>query len=238
MADLALVVDNSQEVRQEAASWPEQARALAVVDDATSVRASEMLKGIKALRQRIAETFDPHIKRAHDAHRALCREKQEAEAPLTEAETILKRGLVAYDDAQEAARRVRERELEEQARREEETRRLDAAAALEREAQAAGDPTLLYEAEEMIAAPVPTPVVSVAKTTPKVAGIVYRDNWKAHPDVDVKALAAAITSGAVSVTLLLPNMTALNQLARATKGSQPIPGVRFFNDRGVAAGSR
>lgn len=238
MAELTLVVDNGAAVRDEAASWPARARELQVVDDAACIRASEMLKGIKALRQTIADTFDPHIKRAFDAHRALVREKQDAEAPLAEAEAILKRALVAYDDEQERLRRERERELQAQARRDEEARRLNEAAALELEAKATDDVSLLYEAEELITAPIETPVVSVPKATPRVAGVTYRETWKAHPDVDVKALAAAVASGAAPVTLLMANLPALNQIARATKGTQPIPGVRFFAERGVAAGTR
>jgi hypothetical protein len=39
----------------------------------------------------------------------------------------------------------------------------------------------------------------------------------------------------VPVTFLIPNMTAINQFARATQGAQPVPGVKFFNDRQIAA---
>jgi hypothetical protein len=78
-------------------------------------------------------------------------------------------------------------------------------------------------------------VISVAPLNPKVQGITYRDNWKAHPTVDVKALAAAVAAGTVPVTFLIPNMTAINQFARATQGAQPVPGVKFFNDRQIAA---
>jgi hypothetical protein len=235
---LELVVDNSQAVREEALAWPDRAAALAVVDDATCVQASELLKGIKALRLRIAETFDPHIKRAHDAHKALLKEKQDAEGPLTVAERVLKDRLVAYEQVQETARAARERELQQQAQREEETRRLNDAAALEREAAALNDPSLLYEAEALLEQPIVAPLVTLPSTTPKVAGVTYRESWKADPAVDVKALAAAVASGAAPVTLLLPNLPALNQLARATKGTHPVPGVRFVRERLVAAGVR
>lgn len=70
---------------------------------------------------------------------------------------------------------------------------------------------------------------------PKVQGVSYRDNWKAHESVDVKALAAAVANGSVPATFLVPNMTALNQFARATKGAQKVPGVRVWNDRQVTA---
>jgi hypothetical protein len=94
-------------VTSEALSWPDRARATVITDSTTYTDACELLKGIKALRVRIGETFDPHIGRAFQAHRALCKEKQDAEAPLTEAERILKAALVAYDDAQERIRRAK-----------------------------------------------------------------------------------------------------------------------------------
>jgi hypothetical protein len=75
----------------------------------------------------------------------------------------------------------------------------------------------------------------VGKLTPKVQGIVYRDNWKAHPEIDVRKLAAAVAAGTAPVTFLASNMTAINQWARATQGSQTIPGIRVFNDRQIAA---
>jgi hypothetical protein len=37
------------------------------------------------------------------------------------------------------------------------------------------------------------------------------------------------------VAFLQPNLTAINQFARATQGLQPIAGVKFFNDRQIAA---
>ncbi len=39
-----------------------------------------------------------------------------------------------------------------------------------------------------------------------------------HNDIDIKALAGAVWRGDAAPTLLMPNMTALNQIARATQG--------------------
>jgi hypothetical protein len=70
---------------------------------------------------------------------------------------------------------------------------------------------------------------------PKVQGVTYRDNWKAHPEIDVKALAAAVGNGTAPVGFVLPNVTAINQYARATQGAEAVPGIRWFNDRQIAA---
>ena len=112
---------------------------------------------------------------------------------------------------------------------------LAAAAAMETEALATGNTGLLAEAEDILSQPIDAPVVSVERTVPKVQGVTYRDNWKAHPEIDVKALAAAVANGSAPVTFLSVNMTAINQFARATHGAQAVPGIRWFNDRQIAA---
>jgi hypothetical protein len=44
-----------------------------------------------------------------------------------------------------------------------------------------------------------------------------------------------VAEGKAPAWFLVPNMTAINQWARATKGTVQIPGVRVVNDRQVAA---
>src|SRR5690606_14674102 len=124
-----------------------------ITDDASYTAAAELLKGIKALRGKIAETFDPHIKRAHEAHKALVKDKATAEAPLTEAEGVLKKTLVAYQQEQEAIQRAEARRLEEEARKAEEARRLEEAAAIERIAAETGDESMRATAHEVLDAP-------------------------------------------------------------------------------------
>ncbi len=112
---------------------------------------------------------------------------------------------------------------------------LAAAERMEAEAFATGDEGMFKEAESILDQPIEAPVVYVPSQVPKVQGVSYRDNWKAHPDVDVKALAAAVGRGEVPESFLEPNLTKINQFAKAWEGTKPVPGVRFFNDRQVAA---
>ena len=112
---------------------------------------------------------------------------------------------------------------------------LEAAAALELEANASGNADMLQEAQDILSQPTEAPVVVVKKFLPKMDGIVYRDSWKAHPEINVRQLAAAVASGSVPATFLTPNLTAINQFAQATQGAQPVAGVRFYNDRQIAA---
>jgi hypothetical protein len=174
-------------------------------------------------------------RKADAARKALVDEKDRMEAPLVDAEGVIKRALLAYETAQEQIRATEERRLQAEAQQRAEAITVDAAAAMERDAILAGDTEMLQEAHDILDQPIEAPMVSVAKLMPKVQGVTYRDQWKAHPEVDVQALAAAVASGAVPVTFLIPNLTAINQFARATQGTQPVAGVKFFNDRLIAA---
>lgn len=231
------VAELDRTVTQEALTWPERARATAVVDVATYQAASELLKGIKQLRQKIAETFDPHVKRAFDAHRALCEEKRQAEAPLTEAERVIKNALIAYDNEQERLRRAEQQRLEREAREQQEREAIERAAALEREGKDYGDDSMVAEArqiiEEQLVAP-PPPVASVAKTTPHVAGIVHRSTWNAQV-TDLMALVRFVAANPSHVGLLSANLPALNAQARSLKGAMRLPGVQAVETRDVAA---
>lgn len=234
----AVLVDQAPELKSEALSWPEQARAIQIRDAAQYTTAADMLKSIKGLRQRIAESYDPHIKRAHEAHKALVKDKQDAEAPLADAESVIKRALITYDDEQERLRIQEERRRQEEARKQEEERRLAEAAALEREAHDTGNGALLEEALALVdQAPTPTPIVAVEKTTPKVSGVSYRETWSARV-VNPLALVKFVAAHPEHINLVAPNLVALNQLARSMKGAMKVDGVQAVMEKQVAAGSR
>ena len=67
------------------------------------------------------------------------------------------------------------------------------------------------------------PVVAPKIETPK--GMSYRDNWTAE----------VFDINSVPREYLIANMTMLNNFAKYTKGSIPIPGVKF-NCEKIAAG--
>ena len=226
---LALVVDSGAVVEQ-ALTFPDKARALTIADPASYQSACDFLKGIKSLRTEIAETFEPHIKRAHESHKALLKEKADAEAPLAEAERIVKSALVTYDQAEEHKRRAEAARLQEELRQQEEERRLAEAVELE----AAGEQA---EAEALIDAPVFVPTVAVAPSTPKVSGISYRETWSANV-TDLGALVMYVAQHPQFAGLLLANIPALNGQARSLKGQMQIPGVEAVCTRDVAAGRR
>lgn len=236
------LVPTKEALDHEAKSWASRARGLRVVDSESCTNASQLLRSVKTLRLQVQHWFAPHIdaametkRKAEAARKALADERDRMEAPLVDAETILKRSLLTYEAEQERLRLEEEQRLQAEALRRAEALTLAAAAAMESEAIATGNTELLQEAESILEQPIEAPVVSVEKSVPKVQGITYRDNWKAHPTIDVKALAAAIGNGTAPEAFLVPNQTAINQFARATQGTQAVPGIRWFNDRQIAA---
>ena len=94
-------------------------------------------------------------------------------------------------------------------------------------------------AERLISEPVLVPTVAPAPVfappavvveVPKVAGISFRVDWSAEV-TDLSQLVLAVAEQRQSIGLLLPNQTALNQMARALKGSMRVPGVEAVSKR-------
>lgn len=242
MDTISIVPASKDTLQVEASTWAEKAAGLRIVDAPSCVNASYFLRSIKGLRADIQRWFEPHVeaametkRKAEAARKALTDERDRMEAPLVAAEGQVKRALLAWETEQERARRAEEQRLQAEAQRQAEATTLAVAADLEREAVATGNAEMLQEANDILEQPVEAPVVVVKTFTPKVQGVTYRDNWKAHEDIDVRALAGAVANGSASPNLLTPNMTALNQMARATQGTQRVPGVKFWNDRQIAA---
>lgn len=242
LPEQSLAVRSKDELAAEAQDWASRAKSLKVIDSESCVNASQLLKSIKHLRSGVAKFWAGHIEAAMEtkrkadlARKSLVDERDRMDAPLVQAETALKFALLGWEAKQEQLRQEQERALQAAAQAQAEAVTLAAAAALELEGHATGDAGLLAEAADILDQPIEAPVVSVASSQPKVAGISYRDAWKVHPDVNVKELAAAVGNGTAAANLVTPNLVALGQIARATEGSVKIPGVRFWNDRTIAA---
>jgi hypothetical protein len=70
----------------------------------------------------------------------------------------------------------------------------------------------------------------------KVEGISFRDNWKGEV-TSLAQLIQAVSEGFAPQSLLKCDDSALNTLAKSTKGTMRYPGIRFYNDRIVASRS-
>jgi hypothetical protein len=215
----------------------QRAQAIAIVDGGSYTQAGELLRTVKAFQSDVTHYYKPRKEQAKAVHQQYCDDERDRLAPLLRAEAALKQGMKSFDDQQELLRQAEQRRLEEEARRRAEARQLEEAAALEMEGNAANDPELLYQANELLTQPVETPLVTLAKATPKVAGVTYRETWKGEC-VDLMRLVRHIAEHPEHVNLLQANTTAINQLARAQKSGLKLPGLRVLMDRDIAAGRR
>ena len=229
MATKAVLPKQEVNLEQKALSWPDKARSLVVKDQRSYDHAGELLKGIKDLRAKIDETFDPIIKKNREALNTSREQKAKAADPLDAAEKILKDNRVAWFQEQERLRLERQQ----QADREAEER---AAKQRERElADAKRQGASRAEMKALATQPVMVVPVTVEPTVEKVAGISLRDNWGAEVNTSMTenaallSLASAVVHGKVPICALLPNMTYLNQQARSLKTLFDVPGFRAVN---------
>lgn len=217
-------------VTEKALTWPERAKAVRIDSSETYRDSADLLMAIKQLRNEVNEAFDPIIAAAHQTHKTACDRKRRAEAPLVEAEVVIKRALVTYTDAQTRIRRAEQVRLQEAQRLADETRRIEEAAALEREAQATGDVGLQEQATAILETPAPVIVVQPqTPPPPAVQGLSYRETFRAEV-TSLPTLVEAVAARQQPITLLLPNQSALDGLARALKTALAIPGVRLVTE--------
>ncbi len=242
MAELSLAPPSKDDLRRDALRWASEVQSLSISNAEGCVQASYLLRSIKGVRADIQRWFAPHVeaametkRRAETARKQLVDEQERMEAPLVNAEGVVKRALLTWERAEEDRRRAEEARLQAEAQRLAEEQTIAAAAELETAAHATGDAEMLAEAAAILEQPIEAPAVVVRSTVPKVQGISYRDNWTVHPDINVRALAAAVANGTAPSTFLLPNMTAIRQWAKATQGGQTVPGIKVVNDRQIAA---
>lgn len=208
-------------------TWPEMARALVVADQSSLEIAGDQLKSIKALRFEIEATFGPIIAKAFATHREAVAQRKRIEAPLEEAERLIKSSVTGYLEAQEHARREEERRLREEVERkaaEEMERQIEAA-------EAAG--ASAREVEAIIQQPIIMPTPIAPPTIRGVEGISARETWRAEV-TDKAALIRAAAANAQFQALLEVNQVALNGLARSLKSAMNVPGVRAVREAGIA----
>ena len=151
--------------------------------------------------------------KAHQAHKAILEQQKKTEAPLVEAEGILKTQIKSYIDEVERVRREEERRLQEIARKEEEERRL--AEALQAEAEGNKE-----EAEAILEEPAYIPMPTVKADIPKVDNRLFRKVWK-FKIVDIKK---------IPIQYLMPDMVKIGGVVRAMKDKTDIPGIQIYEE--------
>jgi hypothetical protein len=202
-----------------------QAEALTITSDAdfqdaavTLREIASRLKDIDEERRRLTQPLDESKRRIMDLFRPALEQ-------LDRAQRLVKACIADWTQQQERARRLREAEEAEAARK----RAAQLQAQAER-AAAAGHhekAAALEGAADNITPPeIPEPA--------KAPGVSTRESWSAKV-VDVVALIQAVAAGTVPAEALSVDMTFLNRMARALKGSLNYPGVEAVKETVVVA---
>lgn len=207
-----------QKLEQGGALMVKTARALTITTHEDYDKGTDYLKEVKTRIKAVKEYWKGPKEAANAAHKELVAKETQMLKPLQEAESIIKKAMLAYTTEVERKRR----EAEEAARkaREAEVRRLEAIAA---QAEAQGDEDTAEIMRDM-AEEVPLGEISAA-AAPTAKGVSVRTTWKARV-VDPKAVPAYFEG----MELREINMTALNNIAKWRNGEAQIPGVEFYKD--------
>lgn len=154
-----------EQLKKDALGFPDRAKRIIVHNGKTLTFANEFLQSIKLLMKEIGETFNPIIKKAHEAHKEAVGKKKEHEAPLVEAERTIKLHIGSYLEEQVRIRRVAEAKAqkEEEDRQKEEDRILA-------EAKVLKDSGKEKEAESL-EAEIPLPARVEVPPEPEIKGL-------------------------------------------------------------------
>jgi len=147
-------------------------------------------------------------------------------AVLAAAEDAIKKQMIAWQREQERIRK----EVEDKARIELEKAERARIKAIEK-----GDVTKVAKLEEKVASIAAT--VAEAPQVAKVKGFSVTEIWSANV-VDFMALVKAVAAGKQPSELLLPNQSALDDLAKAHTSNLAVPGVLAVKKDSAASRAR
>jgi len=213
-----------ENIRENMMAVVKSARSLVVADDISYQMAAATLKLVFERKKQVQNYWKEPKESAAKSHKVICAKEKEMLNPLTDAEGLLKKSMGDYSMKLEAKRRVEAAEIERLKKTERDRFLADAIAA-----EQTGD-VITVETSLMMAEMVEDmKAVSTSKAMPKADGISIRKTWKARVIDDSK-----VPSHVVGVCIRPVDMSALNNLARMTKGTAEIPGVEFYEDTNLA----
>jgi hypothetical protein len=198
-----------KEVAEESAELAVMARTTITTQDEYN-GAAEALKHAKAVLKKLDGIFDPLIKSANEAVKAIRAEKAKHAEPIERAEQVLRQATAAYITEQERQKAIEEDRRRKEAAAEEQRRKEAADAESDFLAEIGLEETVLPEAV------VVAPVAAVDQ-----AGISFREVWKFR----VTDIAQ------VPKEYLMLNEAKIGQVVRAMKALTHIPGIEAYAEK-------
>jgi hypothetical protein len=209
----------------------DEAREWRITDQQTYKTAAERLLAVAALRREIIAHHEPVMRATHQAWQRAIEAERKMLDPVTEAEGIYKDKITDYTAEQ------RRLEAEAQAAAEAEARRLAEQIREKELEQAEAEGATGEEIASMIAEPLPVTIPKPQRAFQPARGITTATSWYGEV-TSLEALIKAVAENKASTNLLMPNQVAIGELARATRGTLEVPGIRFFKQSVVRAGRR
>lgn len=223
-----MIVAAVSEIATRAMTMLERAERVEITDMVTYEAAVELARAIKDLRAEAEAHHRPVIQAALEAHRKALEAFRRIDEPLRSAELELKRRIAAWSAEQERRRLEAERRAREEAERlaaeaiEAQIEQLKASGATPEHIAA-----VISEAQRM---PVIAPTAPPAS---RPQGVSTRKHYRAVVR-NLMALIRWVAEHPTHESLLEPNQSALNALARAQGASLDIPGVQVIVEETVA----
>lgn len=225
MADSTQVISMESSLENSGRMAIVRAMSLKVESNETYLEASDALRENKRMAKAVADYWAGPKSQAKAAHQAICDREKAMLQPLSEAEAIIKRSMVTYQNAVEEARRVAEREARK--RQQEEAERLMAEAIEAEKAGNDADAAIGMAMAEMVEDITPA---SSMVMPPKASGISTRKVWKARI---INAEQVPVYANGIEIRPI--NTSALDGLARMSRGTVVIPGIEFYEETVMSA---
>lgn len=200
-----------------------QACQLQVETQAQYESAAGFLKAIKERMAQVKAYWKQPKETARAAHKAICDREKAMLAPLESADNVTRGAMKQYLSIVEARRKAEQEALEE-ARRAETERLLESALEAETDGDCAASAMAMAMAEMVEDMPVAT-----AGPAPSAEGTSIRTTWKARVVIPEE-----VPAYAWGMEIRKIDMSALNAIARQTKGTAKIDGVVFYQDKQIA----
>jgi len=183
------------------------------------------------LRREIVAHHEPIKRAAHAAWKQVIAAEDKLLGPVAEAERILKTAIGDWEAEQRRLENEARVKAEAEARRAAEEQRENELEQAEAEGATVEEITAMVNAPLIVEPPRIEPAFQPAR------GVSMAVNWKGEV-TSLELLVKAIAAGRANINLVAGNEVAINQLARATRGTLQVPGVRFFSQSTVRAGRR
>jgi len=229
MPEIIIATPDSDSVAASHLPIIRSAQALIVSNQEQNRTALLAIKDLTVAERGVSTMFAEPKKAANAAHKSICALETKLLAPLTEAKRIVSGKCDTYERAERQKAEEEQKRLEVIARKQEADRLAKEAARQEER----GDKTLAAETLDKAVAvetgTAPAPVVTVAPAVAKVEGVSSRTIWSASV-VDKVALIKYVAEHPEWASLLDPNVSALNGLARTQKDGLAIPGVKAVSE--------